>query len=361
MHSNIVWNADEMTESWFSSMLADAGILKDGVVSSAKVTAFGGGVLTNMVRAELTYSTSNSLPSSVLVKYPSADAGNRKIAEIMGLYELEVGFYRDIAPQLTNLNMPSCYLAELSNEDGGFTLVLEDCSANTTPGSSKPALTAEECANSLVELARFQAPHWGDQSLLSIDWLNNTERTNGVFDAVSNALEGFLARFGKSLDPEHIKFLEKVLPKASEWVRSWRAPMVLQHGEFRGGNVLLSNDPSNHSVTMIDFQTVRIGPPGVDPAYFMGGSMSASDRRKVEQDVLKKYYQELLNLGVKDYSWDDCWEAYRAGAMYGVYLLVGMAGQVEPSERNDEIILTLTRQYAEMAIDLDAASAAGLL
>lgn len=361
MSKNIVWNTEGMTKSWFSDMLADAGLLKDGVVSSVNVTPFGGGVLTNMVRAELTYSSAASLPASLLVKYPSADAGNRKIAEIMGLYELEVGFYRDIAPTLSNLNMPSCYLAELSDEGGGFTLVLEDCSASTTPGSSKPALTADECTNSLIELARFQAPHWGAQSLLSIDWLNNSERTNGVFDAVSIALEGFLDRFGESLDPKYIEFFEKVLPKAGLWVRSWGAPMVLQHGEFRGGNVLLSNDPSSSAVTMIDFQTVRLGPPGVDPAYFMGGSMAATDRRNVEKDVIKKYHQELLSLGVKDYSWDDCWAAYRAGAMYGVYLLVGMAGQVEPSERNDEIILTLTRQYAEMALDLDAASAAGLL
>ncbi|MCY1303227.1 hypothetical protein D9M70_529230 [compost metagenome] len=106
---------------------------------------------------------------------------------------------------------------------------------------------------------------------------------------------------------------------------------------------------------------MRVGPPGVDLAYFMGGSMPTEDRRKIEPEVIREYHQRLVSAGVEGFDWDACWKSYCEGAMYGVYLLVGMAGQVEPSERNDRVILDLVRQMADMALDLKAPEVAGLL
>ena len=46
--------------------------------------------------------------------------------------------------------------------------------------------------------------------------------------------------------------------------------------------------------------------------------------------------------------------------MYGGFLFVGMASQVESTERGDRVIVNQIRRYADMAIDLDAPRAAGL-
>ena len=359
--NNIVNGVEGMSAEWFTTVLRDAGALPAGRVDHAELEPFGGGVMTSMVRAKLSYADAGAGPASLLVKYPSDDEGNRGIAQLMGLYELEVRFYRDVAPRLPRLSIPRCHFAEVEEQTGSFTLVLEDCSANTKPGTLLSTLSVDECAAALGELANFQAPLWNSPVLTEIAWLKDPTRTLGIFDAIPAGLEPFLARFGNALDPDHVRMFEAVLPLAGKWVRSWREPTVLQHGEFRSGNILLGTTADAPAVTMIDFQTVRIGIPGVDPAYFMGGSMPVDDRRKMERDVVRDYHARLLSAGVKGFSWDDCWKSYREGAMYGVYLLVGMAGQVEASERNDRVILGLTQQLASMAMDLDAPKAAGLL
>ncbi len=361
MSVSLVSHINEMSPSWFTALLNDAQLLGGGGVRSVDLQPFGGGVMTSMVRAVLTYEDSGPQgPESLLVKFPSADEGNRGIAELMGLYELEVRFYRDVAPLLTELATPKCYFAEIEEGTGRFTLVLEDCSGNTRPGTMLTTLSVEECSAALAELANFQTPLWNSPRLDSISWLQDSTRTYAVFDAVSAGLEPFLKRFGPSLKEEYVELFKTVLPKAGEWVRGWQAPRVLQHGEFRAGNILLATDASASPVIVIDFQTVRVGPPGVDLAYFMGGSMPAADRREMEQKVVKSYHGQLVKAGISDFSWEDCWQSYREGALYGVFLLVGMAGQVEASERNDQVILGLTRQFAEMAIDLESAAAAGL-
>lgn len=361
MPKRIITSLDGMTPEWFTSLLSDAGELKGGRVENVELEAFGGGVMTNMVQAKLSYSGASDAPASVLVKYPSDDEGNFGIAQIMGLYELEVRFYQDIAPRLPNMSIPKCYSAELEDNTGRFTLTLEDRSATSKSGSMLSTITKEECSAALNELVNFQAPLWNSLALTEFDWLYNPARTYGVFDAIPAGLAPFLERFGHALSPEHVKLFESVLPLAGKWVRSWRAPTVLQHGEFRAGNVLFGTTADAPPVTVIDFQTVRVGPPGVDLAYFMGGSMPTEDRRKIEPDVIREYHHRLVNAGVEGFDWDACWKSYCEGAMYGVYLLVGMAGQVEPSERNDRVILDLVRQMADMALDLKAPEVAGLL
>lgn len=358
--SNKIVTREGMTAEWFTALLHEAGALDGGRVESVTLEPFGGGVMTNMVRARLGYAGVAG-PASLLVKYPSDDEGNVAIAQLMGLYELEVRFYRDIAPRLPEMSLPRCYAAQLEEGTSRFTLALEDRSANTKPGTQLETVTMNECSAVFRELVNFQAPLWNSPLLADIGWLADSRRTLGIFDAIPGGLAPFLKRFGDVLDPEHVKLFEAVLPLAGQWARSWQAPTVLQHGEFRSGNILFGTTADAPPVTVIDFQTVRLGTPGVDPAYFMGGSMPTEDRRKMERELVREYHERLLSAGVEGFDWDACWKSYREGAMYGVYLLVGMAGQVEASERNDRVILGLTRQLAAMALDLDAPQAAGLV
>jgi aminoglycoside phosphotransferase (APT) family kinase protein len=144
-------------------------------------------------------------------------------------------------------------------------------------------------------------------------------------------------------------------------VRSWKAPTVVQHGDFRSDNVLYPIDPGSDRTVVVDFQTVRLGPPGLDPAYFLGASLPTEQRRAVERDLVAEYQERLVSAGVEGFDFDAAWAAYREGALYGVFLFVGMAGQVEDSERAVAVITDQIRRYADMAIDLEAPQAAGLI
>ena len=134
---------------------------------------------------------------------------------------------------------------------------------------------------------------------------------------------------------------------------------MVQHGDFRTDNIMFGEAPGAPAVTIIDFQTVRLGPPGLDVAYFVGASLSTEDRRAGDEDLIKGYHEKLLAAGVEDFDFDACWQSYREGALYGVFLFVGLASQVESTARGDQVIAEQIRRYADMAIDLEAPAAAG--
>ena len=349
----IVTSAEALTPEWFTSALGKP-------VTAVDVEPFGTGLIARMARAELTYEDGDAGPDSVVVKYPTDDEGSLGLALAMGMYELETRFYQDIAPLLTEMNIPECHLAAYDEESGMFTLMLEDLSGRARPGDVLAGASVEECSLALGELVRFQAPLWNSKEMSDLAWLADPSRTIGVFDSLPAGLEPFVARFGASLEPEHVQLFESVLPRSGEWVRSWKAPTVVQHGDFRTDNILLGEGADAPPLTVIDFQTVRLGPPGLDPAYFLGASLSTEDRRASERDLVTKYHEGLLAAGVEDFGFDACWEAYREGAMYGVYLFVGMASQVESTERGDKLIVEQIKRYADMALDLEAPAAAGL-
>jgi len=116
-------------------------------------------------------------------------------------------------------------------------------------------------------------------------------------------------------------------------VRGWNAPTVVQHGDLRPDNTLLGTAPGTPPVTVIDFQTVRLGPPGIDPANYLASALLTPTRREAERDLIAEYHGNLVAAGVEGWSLDDCWNGYRKGVLYAVFLFVGMAGQVEATER----------------------------
>jgi hypothetical protein len=357
----IATNPERMNLEWFKSALGGAGLLTEADLTGVDLEPVGGGVLARMVKATLTYAGPTTAPASVVVKYPTDDPGSLGLVQAMGFYELETRFYQDVAPLVPDMGLAHCHLAQLASDNLNFNLILEDLSDSAVAGDVLKAATADECSRALGELVAFQAPLWNSSKVAQLDWLANPGRTIGTFDALPAGLETFVTRFGDRLDPAHIALFESVLPRAGEWVRSWKAPTVVQHGDFRSDNLMYPKDASSDRTVVVDFQTVRLGPPGLDAAYFLGASLPTDQRREIERDLVAEYQQRLASAGVQDFDFDAAWAAYREGAMYGVFLFVGMGAQVEDSERAVSVITDQIRRYADMAIDLEAPQAAGLV
>src|SRR5690349_17546305 len=127
----IVNSVEEMTAEWFTGVLA--GELGSTRVESAAIEQLGGGAFARMLRASLTYDGPTSAPPSVIVKIPSTDPGSFGMAKAMGMYDLEVSFYRDVAPLVPEMSIPQCFAGESDPESGLFTLVLADLSAVAKP------------------------------------------------------------------------------------------------------------------------------------------------------------------------------------------------------------------------------------
>ncbi|HDZ17861.1 hypothetical protein LCGC14_1114140 [marine sediment metagenome] len=49
-------------------------------------------------------------------------------------------------------------------------------------------------------------------------------------------------------------------------------------------------------------------------------------RRVLEKELIKRYHYNLINCGVENYSWDECWYDYRFSAFLNLYKVVSKWG-----------------------------------
>src|ERR1700752_4685983 len=236
----VISESDQLTPEWFTRALG----VQRSRVTPVRIEPVGSGAMCNMVRASLTWNTTDGEPTSVIVKFPTSDAGTLALAQAMQMYQLEVRFYRDLLPHLDGLNTPACYFAELDEATGLFTLILEDLSGYTRPGDVLAESTSDECNAVLCELAHLQRASWNSPATAAMPWLADPERTVQVFDSMPAGLDPFLTRFGHALEPEQVALFEAVIPQAGKWIRSWERPSVVQHGDLRTDNILFSLDPA---------------------------------------------------------------------------------------------------------------------
>ena len=128
----------------------------------------------------------------------------------------------------------------------------------------------------------------------------------------------------------------------------------LEHYDYRLDNVLINEETNPPIVTAVDWQSIRVGKPLNDVAYFVGSAVEPEVRREIEQDILRDYHAALVEAGVSDFSMDDCFREYRKGVYAGFAVSVVAPVLVVRTERGDKMFTTMARRYAQMAIDLDA-------
>jgi len=344
----------DLTAAWFTDMLRSAGHIADTKVDAVDNEVVGTGQLGSLVRSTLSYDAPlPEAPGSVMVKLASTDEGSRAMGVRTGAYEAEVRFYQRIAPTV-EMDLPRCDFAALDEDEGWVTLVLEDLSDRAEPGDVLTAGTLDQAAAALRELVGLQAPRWNDPKLAAEPWLDHN-RTIALFDEVPGQLEAILARFGDKLEAEHVSLIERAAPLAPKWVRSWGSPRVVQHGDYRLDNMLLATRPDVAPITVVDWQTVRLGPPTIDASYYLGVCLPAEERRRHERDLIAEYHRALVAAGVQNWSWEDCWLEYRTHCIYGLYMALAFGAQVKQTERGDAMFAMATRVYADLALDHDAA------
>jgi Phosphotransferase enzyme family len=333
----------DLTADWFSAALS-------APVVSAELSPIGTGQMSQVLRAELSYDIgAGAAPSSVIVKVAAENEVIRQTGLAMGFYPAEIRFYQEIAGSV-GINAPDCFYAEIDATAGWFTLVMND-RRNGEPGNMLDNGTPAAAASALRETVALQASRWNDPALREAAWL---QPTSWIMFAESfpASLAPFLERFGERMTTEEKTLCERVMPYAASWLRSWSGPMVIQHGDYRPDNLLFG--PPGERPTVFDWQTVRVGPPYIDPGNYIIGSLTTETRRAHQETLLRDYHGGLVAAGVAGYDWGTCWEGYRASPLYGVHSFVGTSPHVQSTPRGDELYFQSFRRYAAAAIDLNS-------
>jgi hypothetical protein len=74
-------------------------------------------------------------------------------------------------------------------------------------------------------------------------------------------------------------------------------------------------DPS-----LVDWQLVQRNFWGIDVGYHVASALTTADRERSERDLLTHYLDELRARGVDAPSWDEAWQGYRMGNVYGFFM-----------------------------------------
>jgi len=289
---------------------------------------------------------------SVVLKLAAEDAGSRATGVGLGAYQREIRFYREVAPRIGE-PLAACHAALYDDDEGWFTLVLEDV-APAHQGDQIAGCSVDEARLAMRELARIHAPVLGDPELAAADWLNQPSPLNQAL--LAQLLPGFLERYEDRVAPEHRELCERMAESLDGWIADRRPPLGLAHGDYRIDNMLFGEEGAPRPLTVVDWQTVSYGAAMMDASYFLGASLTVDDRRAHEEELLREYHSRLGELGAPGFGWDECWDGYRHQVFHGVVMAVAASMLVERTERGDDMFMTSLARHAQQAIDLDSAA-----
>jgi hypothetical protein len=345
--------ASDVSPEWLTDVLSASGALAPGArVTDLSLTSVGTGQMADTTRFTVHYDQPDGGPATVVGKFASADEQSRATGLALRAYEIEVRFYREVADRVA-ARIPALHFADVEAETGWFTLILEDI-AGATQGDQIAACDAEVAAAVLEEMAGLHAPCWEAPELAALEWLNRNSPDADQFLAamVSSLLPGFLERYADDLAPEHAEVCRLFVEHLGAWVALRTGPRTASHGDFRLDNLLFQ--PGQRRPVVVDWQTLSWAGASYDVAYFIGGCLSADDRRAHELDLLAHYYDALRARGVEDYSLAQLRQDTRRDSFGGVLMAIVAAMVVQRTERGDLMFLTSTTRHAQHALDVDA-------
>ena len=125
-----------LTAEWFNTRLVkELGLTDTRKVTNIHQRPLGDGYAASTHLITLSYNKNDSRNiQSLVTKTPIMDSSTLKTAQINGIYQREVEFYRAILQTGVGTNIPHCYYADFDAESGDFLLILENLSSRI-PGN----------------------------------------------------------------------------------------------------------------------------------------------------------------------------------------------------------------------------------
>ncbi|MFM8302902.1 MAG: phosphotransferase family protein [Actinomycetota bacterium] len=333
---------DDVDARWLSAALGSD-------IAAVRATRVGTGQIGLTYRLAITWARGGSGPSTLIVKLAAQDETAR--ARVAEGYRKEVGFYTDLAPSLA-IRTPRCWYAALADDATTFTLLLDDL-APARPGVQAAACSIAEAQAAVRNLVGLHAPRWNDPTLDEHGFLDRTDADAAGFVGAIHveATEQFVARYVDRLDDDDIATLRSAAAATAPWFTTRPDPFALVHGDYRLDNLMFAPDGS---VAALDWQTVSVGPPARDLAYFLGTCLHVDDRRAHEVAVVEEYHRSLGEAGVRDYDRADALTDYRLGQLQGPLITV-LGSEFATATRGpaaDEMFLAMARRSCAAIRDL---------
>lgn len=334
--SEIVTEPDDITAEWLSA------VLEQPITGVVRRTRIGTGQMSRNYRVEFDTADGPAASSAVVIKIPTDDPTLRAMAG--GSYSREVGFYARLADRV-DCARPVCLHHEISAEGNDFVLVLSDL-APATQGDQIAGCSIDDAHRAIENLAGLHAPVWNDASLHEVDVLSFSD-LDLLGTVYRMAHDQFVERYGDRLAPTTGDALLPLRDGLIAWLTAPSDPFSLVHGDYRLDNLLFSDA----AVAAVDWQTVAVGPPARDVAYFVGNGITIDERRRHEDELLLGYLDALGARGITDYPLDRLRTDYARGAWLGAYTTVLGAFAAARTDRGDDMFVVMADRAAAQILD----------
>ncbi|MEV0854476.1 phosphotransferase [Nocardia fluminea] len=354
-------HAIDLCADWLDQVLHARGLLgpRDRV-TDLTITPIGTGLVADSYQLGVSYSPEARAPGTFVAKLTSDNEQSRAAGRSELNYAREVGFYREIADHLP-VRVPKCLHCEIDSNNTEFVLLLEDLSP-ARAGNQLAGCSINETVLAVEQAARLHAPYWGSTELQGKPWLDISATYWQRFaEMMPGWYEGFLLRYADRLDRADIELGQAFVDDIATYYEAMEAmPYTVQHGDFRPDNVLFDAHGGADPLVVLDWQTVLYAPGVVDVAYFVGGALPVDVRRAHEEDLLRKYYDELVGLGVTEYTPRQLRDDYACATFHNFVIGVAASMLVERTERGDDLFVSMVGNALRHARDRDGAGRLGL-
>ena len=346
----------ELTPAYLTAALRHGGHLQNGgEVISVDAVPLGAGVgfVGQLARLTLGYAGDHTgLPDVMIAKFPIEDPVAKYLAQVYGFYRTEAECYRQAAAVGLGVPTPEVYLSEVSDDDIGTLILMEDLGDARMADQVAGASLAD--AEAVIDVAaQLHAAWWESPRLEELKWLRplNNPAYMAVGDQYTQSWPVFAEMF-ESAPAAALEAGERLgaqLPLSYNWLMANR-PTTLAHTDFRLDNFFFGRPDA--PVTVIDWQ-LSVRSVGVfDVGYFIVQSLTTEMRREHGEALLQRWHEGLADRGVRDYSWDDAQADFHDSVMVQMSIPVISAANLDPAnERGKQLLECLGNRSLQALAD----------
>jgi hypothetical protein len=340
----------DVTPEWLSAALSERRTPVK--VSHVDVIAIGTGQTGATYRVAARYATDpGDLPQTFVIKLPAQDDTVRDRVTVG--YRSECAFYATVADRV-QVPTPQCFYCQITEDALDYALLLAD-QAPAVQGDQIAGCGEQEARLAVLALAGLHGPSWCDPFWLDLPGLAfpvpDEASAKGLGDVAKMSAEITLEKLGDRMSAEDCETFTKAMGLVTPWLFAERDRFALLHGDYRLDNLLF--DPGRSRVSVVDWQTLGVGLPARDLAYFTATSLNSQLRLTIEEDLVDEYYRALLGYGVEGYDRETCWRDYRLGMIQALLISALGFAFATATERGDDMVLTMLGRGCQAIRDLE--------
>ena len=339
----------EVTPEWLSAALSKGRTSVE--VSAVDVVAIGTGQTGATYRVTAKYATDpGDLPQTFVIKLPAQDDTVRDRV-VIG-YRSECTFYSTVADRV-RVPTPQCFYCEITEDAMDYALLLAD-QAPAVQGDQIAGCGEQQARLAAVALAGLHGPSWCDPFWLDLPGMGfpraDEASAKGLGDVAIMSADITLEKLGDRMSAEDRETFTTTMGLVTPWLLANQDRFALLHGDYRLDNLLF--DPERTWVSVVDWQTLGVGLPARDLAYFTATSLNPQLRPTIEKDLVRDYHRALLGYGVTGYDFDACWRDYRLGVPQAPLISALGFAFAAGTERGDDMVLTMLERGCQAIRDL---------